>query len=329
MEELDEPPDESHRIGNTILARSKNLESLLKCERLYLKFEGSNPTGTQKDRASYESLKLAREHGYDSLAIATCGNFGASFAYFAPKFGIKAHIYIPADYKTERIYEMASTGSVIHRIQGTYEDAVYLSGIEAKDLGWFNANPGEELNTEASIRGYAKIAYEIYESLGYVPDVVSAPIGNGTTFAGVFHGFKTLYDEGETDKIPRMIGASTPLGNPVVKSFLEGLRMVRDLSPTEIKETSLNEPLVSWHSFDGDLALDAIWESEGWATYVSDQEMVEYARLIAREEGILTLPASASALAAIAKYAHLNKSGASTYVAILTARKPEAVRRRK
>lgn len=322
MEELDEPPDESHRIGNTILIRSRNLESLLSCKRLYLKFEGSNPTGTQKDRASYACLKLAKEMGYSSLAIATCGNFGASFAYFAPKFGVEAHVYIPANYKTERIQEIVDNGSIIHRVQGTYEDAVYLSGVEAKDLGWFNANPGEELNTRASILGYSKIAYEIYESLGYIPDVVSVPVGNGTTLAGVYHGFKTLYDEGIADKIPRMMGASTPLGNPVVKSFLKGLRTVEDLSPTEIKETSLNEPLVSWHSFDGSLALDALWESNGWATYVSDTQMVEYAKMIAREEGISTLPASASSLAAISKYVRLHKDKESSYVAVLTARSP-------
>ena len=324
MEELDEPPDNSHRIGQTAFIHAHGIEPLIRCRRLYLKFEGSNPSGTQKDRASLACLAMAREMGYDSLAIGTCGNFGASFAHLARDFGIKTHVYIPSNYHTERIGEIVGMGGIVHRVEGTYEDAIGVVAVEAKDNGWYNANPGEELNTRVALEGYSGIAREIFVSLGHVPDVVAVPAGNGTTIAGVYHGFKVLYDEGKADRVPRMIAASTPMGNPIVRSFLNGLRTIRDLSPMEIKETSVNEPLVSWHSFDGQLALDALWESGGWATYVPDQKMIEFSKILAREEGLLVLPASASALAAVDGYLRHNPeaTGVESCVAVLTARKP-------
>jgi len=324
MEDSEEPPNISHRIGNTPFVRSHNVTSSIEPRRLYLKFEGGNPTGTQKDRASLACLRQAKEMDYDALAIATCGNFGASFAYLARGFGLTTHVYIPANYHTERIDEIARLGGVIHRVEGTYEDLVHYASVEAKDSGWYNANPGEDLNTKASLEGYAGIAHEIYMSLGYVPDAVAVPVGNGTTFAGVYHGFKMLFEECKTEGVPRMIAASTSGGNPIVKSFLSGRRIIEDLPPTGIKETSLNEPLVSWHSFDGQLALDALWESNGWATYISDRELVAFARMLAQEEGLLVLPASASSLAALARYAKYAPRGAEdgSFVAVLPARKP-------
>jgi len=330
MEDSEEPPDKppgiSYRIGNTPFVRSRNIASSIEPRRLYLKFEGGNPTGTQKDRASLACLRQAKEMDYDALAIATCGNFGASLAYLARGFGLTAHVYIPANYHTERMDEIANFGGIIHRVEGTYEDVVHYSSVEAKDSGWYDANPGGDVNTKASLEGYAGIAYEIYMSLGHVPGAVAVPVGNGTTFSGVYYGFKVLYDEGETEGVPRMIAASTSGGNPIVKSFLSGRRIIEDLPPTAIKETSLNEPLVSWHSFDGQLALDALWESNGWATYVSDRELIESARNLAREEGLLVLPASASSLAALTRYAKYVPRGteAETFVAVLTARKPYA-----
>jgi len=330
LEELDEPPDKSHRIGRTVFLRSRNIEPLIGCRRLYLKFEGGNPSGTHKDRASLACLVLAREMGFDSLAIATCGNFGASFAHLSRDFGISTHVFIPSGYHTGRIDEIAQLGSVIHRVDGTYEDAIGVASIEARDHGWYNANPGEELNTKASLEGYAGMAHEIYASLGHVPDAVAVPVGNGTTLAGVYHGFKTLYNEGKASGIPRMIAASTPLGNPVVRSFLSGKRVMEDISPADIKETALNEPIVNWHSFDGQLALDALWDSGGWAAYASDWRMLKFSRMLAREEGLMVLPASASALAAIDSYVKAKgPTEAGSCVAVLTARKPVPMRTRR
>ena len=309
-----------HGIGDTVFTRSRNIEKLLDFSKIYLKFEGGNPTGTMKDRASLACLDLARREGHDKLVIASCGNFGASFVHLSRGFEIETHVYIPEGYHTPRIREMEASGGVIHRAPGTYEEVVEFSGREAERLGWFNANPGVEANTRVSMDAYATISYEIHERLGYAPDAVAVPVGNGTTLAGVHRGFKRLHEMGETDKVPVMVAASTPGGNPVVKCFNDRERTIRDLEPSEIVETEHNEPLVSWRCLDGQEALDALWDSRGWAAYVQDDALLAFSGILAHEEGILVLPASSSALAALADYAKNRASGERTYVAVLTGR---------
>jgi threonine synthase len=297
----------AHGIGDTIFTRSRNLEQLLEFGNIYLKFEGGNPTGTMKDRAAYSCLKMAKEKGFGELAIASCGNFGASFVHVSRIFGITTHVYIPEKYHTPRIAEMEKKGGVIHRAPGTYEEVVEFSGAEANRRGWYNANPGTPENRAASIEAYATIAYEIVERMGRAPDVVAVPTGNGTTLAGINHGFQNLRKAGKTDKKTAIIAASTSGGNPIVSNFLTGKRKIEDLRLEEITETSHNEPLVSWISLDGQEALDALWESGGWATQVTDGELLRYSEIVEREEGLSVLPASCASLAALTYYAKEKK----------------------
>ncbi|MBN1682766.1 pyridoxal-phosphate dependent enzyme [Candidatus Bathyarchaeota archaeon] len=309
-------------IGDTILTHSRNLEKLLVYNNIFLKFEGGNPTGTMKDRAAYACLKEAKELGYKEIAIGSCGNFGAAFVYVAKLFDIIPHVYIPQHYHTQRILEMEKNGGIIHRAPGSYEDVVFFSSKEAKKNNWFDANPGVKLNTKLSIDAYATISYEILNNLGKTPDYVAIPVGNGTTIAGIHHGFKILKINKIIKKLPILIAASTSGGNPIIKCFQENKKQIEDLKPNEIIETDYNEPLVSWISLDGQEALNALWESKGWSTYVEDNELVHYSNLLEKEEGLSVLPASAGSLAAIAKYIDKNnpKKGL-TFVAVLTGRK--------
>ena len=292
----------SHGIGDTILTRSRNIEKLLGYSNIYLKFEGGNPTGTMKDRAAYACLKVAKEKGYRELVITSCGNLGASFVHLSWIFGITTHVYIPDKYHTPRIAEMERQGGVIHRAPGTYEEVVDISSLEAGKRGWYNANPGTPENRAASIEAYATIAYEIVERMCNVPDVIAIPTSNGTTLAGINRGFQNLRKAGKTDKVPVVIAASTKGGNPIVSSFLEGKRRIEDLKPDCITETEINEPLVNWKSLDGQEALDALWESGGWAAVVTDEEMQRFSGILAHEEGLSVLPASCASLAALTYY---------------------------
>lgn len=307
-------------IGDTIFTHSRNLEKLLKFKQLFLKFEGGNPTGSMKDRASYSTLQLASEKGFKEIAVASCGNFGASIVYLSSYFNIKPHIYIPNGFHTPKIAEMQSYGGVIHRAQGTYEDLVDLSILEAEKNNWYNGNPGFSENTRVSLEAYSTISYEIYEGLGDSPDAISVSVGNGTCFSGLFHGFKMLKQEGKIEKIPHMVAASTDGGNPIIESYKMKRKRIMVIDPQKISETEINEPIVNWKSFDGQEALDAIWESKGYAVSVSDKEMMDYAKFLEREEGIAVIPASAASILALEKYAK-KKGTDGLYVAILTSRR--------
>jgi threonine synthase len=108
--------------------------------------------------------------------------------------------------------------------------------------------------------------------------------------------------------------------DPIIKAFKENKKAIIDLKPEEIKESKINEPLTNWHSFDGQLALDAVYESGGFAEYASDTKMLEFSKLVRSEEGLSVLPASASTLAVMQT---LGKEGfivKGTFVAILTGR---------
>ncbi|MFH0849456.1 MAG: pyridoxal-phosphate dependent enzyme [Candidatus Bathyarchaeota archaeon] len=309
-------------MGDTIFTRSRNLEKLLDFSKLYLKFEGGNPTGTMKDRASYTTLKHAQEKGLTTIAVASCGNFGASIVHLSRIFEITPHVYIPESYHTHRIQEMERQGGIIHRAPGTYEELVEQSGKEAQENGWYNGNPGTEENTEVSLRAYATIAYEIFDRLEYAPDAVSVSVSNGTCFSGVHQGFKALRRRGETDKVPVMVAASTEGGSPVVTSFNDGRKKIRDLDPASIVETEHNEPIVNWRSLDGQRALDALWDSNGYGALISDEVMVTFSSLLEKEEGLSVLPASAASLAALAEYAKTKATPKmSTFVAVPTGRK--------
>jgi len=308
-------------IGDTVFTRSRNLEKLLYFSKLWLKFEGGNPTGTMKDRASYATLHLAREKGYGEIAVASCGNYGASIVHLSSFFDLEPHVYIPEKYQTPRIAEMERQGGVVHRAPGTYEELVELSSRDAEDNGWYNGNPGTVENTEASLKAYESISREIFDELGYAPDAVSVSTSNGTCLSGVHRGFKRLRRRGFTDKIPVMICASTDGGNPIVTSYNDGRKKIRDLDPGSIVETPVNEPIVNWRSLDGQHALDALWDSGGYAAGFGDEVLTAFSELLLREEGLSVLPASSAALAAMAEYVKEKaRPRDSTFVVVLTSR---------
>jgi threonine synthase len=311
-----------HGIGDTIFARLKNMEKLLDFSKFYVKFEAGNPTGTMKDRASYATLNLAKEKEYQTIAVASCGNYGASIVKLSKIFGLTPHIYIPERYDSPRISEMEHMGGIIHRAPGTYEELVELSAKEAEENGWYNGNPGVEENSKVSYEAYETIAYEIFDDLEYAPDAVSVSVSNGTCFTGVFLGFRRLFRKGETDKIPIMVAASTTGGNPIITSYQTGKKKIQELKPEEIVETPENEPIVSWKSLDGQQALDALWESNGYACAVSDDVMVAFSSLLEKEEGLCVLPASAAAVAGMAEYVKERSTPKEKcFVTVLTSKK--------
>jgi threonine synthase len=311
-----------HGIGGTLFTRLTNMEKLLDFSKFYVKFEAGNPTGSMKDRASYATLSHAKENDYYTIAVASCGNFGASIVKLSKIFDITPHIYIPESYQSSRVAEIERMGGVIHRAQGTYEELVDLSAKEAEDQGWYNGNPGTKENSKISFEAYESIAYEIFDKLEYAPDAVSISVSNGTCFTGVFRGFRSLFRKGETDKIPVMIAASTTGGNPIISSYIARKRKIKDLKPDSITETSENEPIVNWKSLDGQHALDALWESEGYVSAVSDDILVTFSNLLEKEEGLSVLPASAASVAALSEYVKERATPKDKcFVSVLTSRK--------
>ena len=307
----------SIEIGDTSLKRARNLEREFNLRQLYIKYEGENPSGTQKDRIAFAQVHDALRRNFKSISLATCGNYGVAVAYAAYLAGIECKIFIPESYHTERIKEMQDFNAEIIRLSGSYEDTVVESSKLSAKNQWYDANPGG-VNTPLQISAYAEIANEIFEQLRDAPKYVAAPVSNGTLLAGIYRGFVSLYKRGKTSRIPRFIAGSSAFKNPIITSFKAGLDFCKDIDPKMIKETAINEPLINWHSFDGDEALYAIKRSGGEAHHISDKKMREMSSFLHKKEGYRILPASTSGLIALLEIHEKNEMINDRYVAVLT-----------
>ena len=140
LEALDDIIDSE--VGDTNLTRARNLERQVGLRQIFLKFEGGNPTGTQKDRIAFAHARDAVRRGYEAITVATCGNFGAAVATAAAMSGLRALIYIPEAYHTRRVTEMAELGARIIRVPGDYEASVEASMQRAPGRRGLRRQPG-------------------------------------------------------------------------------------------------------------------------------------------------------------------------------------------
>lgn len=306
-------------IGDTRMSRSKAFEREFQVRQMYIKFEGDNPTGTQKDRIAFAQVYDALRREYEAISLATCGNYGVAVALAAKLAGIECKIFIPENYHTDRGHEMQSLNAEIIRSPGTYEDAVQQSIAIAAEKGWYDANPGG-LNAPIQIAAYSEISMEIYDQLRDAPKYCAVPVSNGTLLAGVYRGFVSLFKRGKTSRIPRMIAASSTFKNPIIQSYNRGLDFCMDLKPEDIKETRINEPLINWHSFDGEEALYALRKSEGKAFNISDKSMKDMSSFILKMEGYRILPASTAGLIGMLRWHEKEPFEPDRYVSIITAK---------
>ncbi len=286
-------------VGNTPCIKTNVLGAELGIDNIYLKFEGLNPTGTQKDRIAKYCIEDAIIYGKENITVGSCGNYGVAISYMASKADIKAHICVPKEFTGKRISCMEEYGANIIRIPGKYEASVEESKRLAHKNKWYDANPGGQ-NTVLGMLGYINIANELISEIE-TPDTISVALGNGTTLAGIHLGYRIKWREKELLRMPHMLGGSTS-SNPICVTYNLGKKKIIELDPYSIEETEVNEPLINWRSYDGQYALDAIYDSHGATYSFFDDELIEYAKLIKKSEGINVLPASCAALGALIKY---------------------------
>ncbi|MFO7965473.1 MAG: pyridoxal-phosphate dependent enzyme [Desulfobacterales bacterium] len=307
-------------IGDTSLIRGRNIEREIGIRQVYLKFEGGNPTGTQKDRIAFAQALDAMRRRFDFITVATCGNYGVALSLASSLAGLGCIIFIPQNYHSKRIKEMKDLGAEVIRTPGDYESAVTISKETALKKEYYDANPGGN-NTSLQLRSYGQIAYEVYDELRDAPHAVAVPVSNGTTLAGIYRGFLSLYRRGKTSRMPRMVAGSSFNKNPIIQAYLKNTPTCEDLKPQSIRETQINEPLVNWHAIDGNPALEAIRQTNGWAGNASDKNMIHFSRLIRDKEGLQVLPSSTAGLIGLIDRHKREALPNDRYVVVLTGRR--------
>ena len=291
--------------GATPLIKSKVFDNV------YIKNEGLNPTGNFKDRESAIALAYANEQGLKNLAIASSGNAALSAALYSRLYNIKMTCYIPERTPSAKKNMINLFGAQTHIVGNTYEETYHYL-LDNLPRGSMNITSGAfSLRSD----GTKTIAYEIWEELGKVPDVVVCPAGNGSALAAIYHGFSDLKEWGYTSKIPAMISVQISGGDPINQAFNNGSWLTVIDDPVD----SDCEAIVAQESFCSPKAVYALRQSDGLGLSVNDHQVLDGLRFAIDNEGIFPEFSSASVFAAMLEYeSEILKKG-KTVVLINTA----------
>ncbi|MBA9026909.1 MULTISPECIES: threonine synthase [Bacillaceae] len=295
-------PDLSLHEGNTPLIKCENLSKELGIE-LYVKYEGLNPTGSFKDRGMVMAVAKAVEAGSNAIICASTGNTSAAAAAYAARANLRCIVVIPeGKIAMGKLAQAVMYGAEIVSIEGNFDDALEIvrSISEKAPITLVNSvNPYR-------IEGQKTAAFEICDVLGSAPDILALPVGNAGNITAYWKGFKE-YNEQKQTGLPEMRGFEAAGSAAIVHN-----RVIKE-PETIATAIRIGNP-ASWK-----FAVEAANESNGKIDEVSDEEILEAYRLLARSEGVFAEPASCASIAGIIKQLQNGeiKKG-SKIVAVLT-----------
>lgn len=291
--------------GNTPLIEAKNLSQFLGGKfRVFLKYEGSNPTGSFKDRGMTVAVSKAVEEGAKVVICASTGNTSASAAAYAAKAKIACVVLIPADkIAMGKLAQALMHGATVIAVEGGFDAALDLvksisSNYPVKLVNSINPH---------RIEGQKTAAFEICDQLGQAPDYQAMPVGNAGNITAYWQGYKEYRAAKQVDSTPKMLGFQAAGAAPIVEG-----RVIKN--PKSIASAiEIGKP-ESWKRAEA--ARD---ESGGLIDKVTDEEIIEAYKLLPAMEGIFVEPASATSVAGVIK---LNQESyfpkGATVVCILT-----------
>jgi threonine synthase len=285
--------------GFTPLVRADRLAAELGLGELWVKNDTVNPTGSFKDRVVSVALTKARELGFKVAACASTGNLANSVAAHAAHAGMKSIVFIPHDLEAGKVVTTAVYGGQLIAVEGNYDDVNRLCAeLTSEHPTWAFVN----VNVRTYYaEGSKTLAYEVAEQLGWqAPDHVVVPIASGSQLVKIGKGFRELHKVGLLDDEPsvRISGAQATGCSPVATAFADGVDHVVPQKPKTIaKSLAIGNPADGWY------ALDTVRSSGGAIGSVTDDEIVEGIRLLARTEGIFAETAGGVTIATLAKLA--------------------------
>ena len=277
--------------GGTPLIRSEKLAEELGLKFLYLKLDCCNPTSSFKDRGASAAISRALELGVKTIVGYSTGNAGVAQAAYAARAGLESVIFVHKTASLGKLVQAMLHGSLVVRVDGTFEDAANLAKQCSKEFGWmFN---GGVVNP-ARHHGKKTIAYEICEQLSWnVPDMYIQSVGVGTAAIGAYKGFKEFYDLGWINEIPRIVCVQAEGCAPMVDAFKNNREEVVPVKDpkTVASAIAVGNP-AGWP-----LLRKAVLETNGIVDSVSDDEILKAEKLLAKLEGIFAEPAAAAPIA--------------------------------
>ncbi|MBP7652867.1 threonine synthase [Candidatus Dependentiae bacterium] len=297
------------QIGGTPLYDSIKLAKDIGVKKLFLKDDGKNPSASFKDRAGAIALLNALENNEKVICGASTGNAASSMACLTATTSIKTIIFVPQTAPKAKIAQLLVFGAKVIMVKGTYDDAFDLCIKASNEFGWYNRNTGYNPYTR---EGKKTCSFEIAEQLNWnVPDKIFVPVGDGNIISGVWKGWKDLYSIGFIKKLPQIIGCQAQFSNSVQKA-VDGDGKIRPVSGKTVADSiSVSIPR------DGLGAVKAIKESGGFAITVTDKEILDAIKTVARGASIFGEPAGVTSIACLKKSVRLKKINKNDVVAAL------------
>ncbi len=279
--------------GSTPLYNAESLSQEYGVDEILLKYEGTNPTGSFKDRGSSVAVTKALEYGHNKVTLASTGNMAASVSAYSTKARLKTLVYVPRDTPVGKLSQVIVYGGELRRINGNFQDTMDRAWEEAK-AGTYLAETG--LNPYY-LEGEKTLSYEITHETDELPDTIIIPMGTGGLLTSTYWGFKEQKKLGMIDEIPKLIGTQAKACSPIVDAYKQDHK--RPKPPRGGTETVAGSIHVKT-PFNGHTAVQAMKETDGQGIEVRDERIIESVLEMGRE-GVFGEPASALPLAALKK----------------------------
>jgi threonine synthase len=283
--------------GCTALLPARRLGLPADANRIRLKLESTNPTGSFKDRPVSVAVTKAVELGVTGVITASSGNAGASVAAYAARAELPAVVLVPDGLPASKLTQIAMYGATLVAVRGHFSRAFALARQVADEQGWYNVTT--TFLSAYPTEGNKTVAFELFQQLGEVPDHVLVPVGSGPLLVGALKGFRELVRLGVTDRVPAMTAIQAEGCAPIVRAFNAGDHEVVAWEDPRTVATGINDPLQGYAD-DGSLTLASVRDTGGVVTAVSDEAILVAAELLARAEGVFAEPTGAAAVAALA-----------------------------
>ena len=269
------------QVGGTRLVKADNLARELGMKTLWVKDDSGNPTHSFKDRVVAVAASAARSLGFNVLSCASTGNLANAVAAAAARAGMRSVVFIPSDLEDGKVITTAVYGGTLVAIDGTYDDVNRLCAEvagEQEDWAFVNVNV-----RPFYAEGSKTVGFEIAEQLGWrLPEQVVVPVASGALLTKVDKAWREFSQLGLVEGTPyKVFGAQATGCSPVSTAFKAGHDVVQPVRPSTIaKSLAIGNPA------DGVYALDVVRRTGGAVADVSDDDVVEGIRLLARTEGI-------------------------------------------
>jgi threonine synthase len=300
--------------GMTPLVHAQRLGAELGLSNLYLKNDSMNPTNSFKDRVVSVAVSWARAHGFETIGCASTGNLAHAVAAYSARAGLECRLFLPQGIEVNKVVSASVFEPNLVEVNGTYDDVNRLCSQLIDEYPWAFCN----INVRPFYaEGSKTLTFETAEQLGWrLPDEIVIPVASGCQFVRHRRAAQELLDLGlvESNRLPRLIGAQALGCAPVYEAWRQGVERVQPVQPNTIaRSIAIGNPS------DGTYVIRIAKETGGLVEAVTEEEIVDAIRLLARTEGIFTETAGGVTIGVLAKLARSGRwDGDEVVVAYVT-----------